>query len=394
MTTPQTIQAESWAVALNILWFSSLICSLASASIGILVKQWLHEYQTGISGTSVEIARLRQYRLNHLHKWRVGGIVAVLPVLLQLALALFFSGLLILLWNLHIAVALVASILVTIVMMFVAVTTLLPVFRKDCCYLSPPTYVFFSTAQRVKFATQYALEYHILAPLVGWLRDLRNGSRYASLPTFIKSIHTSLLGWLRRRRSWSITRPLAWRGREQIAIQESSPALNTDMIVVSYSTTMDLNHLSDTAGAILAAPEQEDRNFVVTCFKRIDAINERHYDGRDVDMHSADFWATVLMRESSNTDVCDTLVCWLWNSTPFHSKTSNVQSSRRLFLALVGAMMHLEDEYIVKLRVLWLMERLLVFFPEVFEVTPWRVARYSTCATTSCKDRSLTSLFV
>ncbi|EJF56145.1 hypothetical protein DICSQDRAFT_18144, partial [Dichomitus squalens LYAD-421 SS1] len=70
---------ETWAVWLNSLWFSALICSLASASIGILVKQWLHEYEAGISGTSVEIARLRQYRLNHLAKWRVAEIIAILP---------------------------------------------------------------------------------------------------------------------------------------------------------------------------------------------------------------------------------------------------------------------------------------------------------------------------
>ncbi|KAH9912336.1 uncharacterized protein BXZ73DRAFT_29345, partial [Epithele typhae] len=66
-------------VWLNILWFSSLICSLSSASIGIMVKQWLNEYSTGLSGSSHEIARLRQHRLDNLAKWRVAEIVALLP---------------------------------------------------------------------------------------------------------------------------------------------------------------------------------------------------------------------------------------------------------------------------------------------------------------------------
>ncbi|EJF56149.1 hypothetical protein DICSQDRAFT_72088 [Dichomitus squalens LYAD-421 SS1] len=52
----QTSLVESWAVWLNSLWFSALICSLSSASVGILVKQWLHAYQAGISGDSVEFA--------------------------------------------------------------------------------------------------------------------------------------------------------------------------------------------------------------------------------------------------------------------------------------------------------------------------------------------------
>ncbi|KAI0794625.1 hypothetical protein C8Q74DRAFT_1194967 [Fomes fomentarius] len=58
----------AFAVLLNILCFSSLVASLASASIGIIVKQWLKEYSVGLNGSSREIARRRQYRLNNLQK--------------------------------------------------------------------------------------------------------------------------------------------------------------------------------------------------------------------------------------------------------------------------------------------------------------------------------------
>ncbi|KAI0714663.1 hypothetical protein C8Q76DRAFT_599205, partial [Earliella scabrosa] len=67
------------AVWINSLWFSSLVCSLASASIALMVKQWLHEISIGVSGTSRESARIRQYRLNSLKRWRVGGIVIIIP---------------------------------------------------------------------------------------------------------------------------------------------------------------------------------------------------------------------------------------------------------------------------------------------------------------------------
>ncbi|KAI0323794.1 hypothetical protein GY45DRAFT_1399920 [Cubamyces sp. BRFM 1775] len=43
------------AIWLNTLWFSSLVLSLSSASVGILVKQWLNEYQSGLSGDSQHI---------------------------------------------------------------------------------------------------------------------------------------------------------------------------------------------------------------------------------------------------------------------------------------------------------------------------------------------------
>ncbi|EIW53896.1 uncharacterized protein TRAVEDRAFT_98338, partial [Trametes versicolor FP-101664 SS1] len=44
--TPRAPRAAVW---LNALWFSSLILSLSSASVGIMVKQWLNEYCGGIS---------------------------------------------------------------------------------------------------------------------------------------------------------------------------------------------------------------------------------------------------------------------------------------------------------------------------------------------------------
>ncbi|KAI0816068.1 hypothetical protein BC628DRAFT_1280033, partial [Trametes gibbosa] len=128
---------ERWAVWLNALWFSGLTLSLASASISIMVKQWLNEYTIGASGTSPQIARLRQYRLNNLKKWRVASIVLVIPLLLQLALVLYLAGLLVLLWNLHQTVAAVISVLVGTFGLLTLVTTFLPLYDDTCAYLTP-----------------------------------------------------------------------------------------------------------------------------------------------------------------------------------------------------------------------------------------------------------------
>ncbi|KAI0354278.1 hypothetical protein OH77DRAFT_1362570, partial [Trametes cingulata] len=125
------------AVWLNALWFSSLILSLSSASVGIMVKQWLNEYNSGLSGVSREVARLRQQRFNALVKWHVGDFVYIIPILLQLALGLFLAGLLILLWTLHSAVATAASFLVSILALFTIGTVLLPLADHTCAYLTP-----------------------------------------------------------------------------------------------------------------------------------------------------------------------------------------------------------------------------------------------------------------
>ncbi|RPD69426.1 hypothetical protein L226DRAFT_471756, partial [Lentinus tigrinus ALCF2SS1-7] len=130
-------QAPASAVWINTLWFSSLVCSLASASLALMVKQWLHGLGTGLSGTSRESARLRQYRLNGLLKWRVGMVVVIIPILLQTALILFLAGLIILLWTLHSTVAAVTSSLVGVLVVFSVMVTLLPAFHWDCAYRSP-----------------------------------------------------------------------------------------------------------------------------------------------------------------------------------------------------------------------------------------------------------------
>ncbi len=122
-------KAPASAVWINTLWFSSLVCSLASASIALMVKQWLHQLRVRLSGTSRDSIWLRQYRLNGILKWQVSSIIVLLSILLQLALFLFLTGLVILLWTLHGTVAAVTSALVSVLIFFSITVTVLPVFQ-------------------------------------------------------------------------------------------------------------------------------------------------------------------------------------------------------------------------------------------------------------------------
>ncbi|KAI0653577.1 hypothetical protein C8Q70DRAFT_927428, partial [Cubamyces menziesii] len=133
-----------WTVWLNVLWFSSLVFSLSSASVGILVKQWLNEYQSGLSGGSEHIAKLRQLRLNNLERCRVRDIVMAIPVLLQVALASFFAGLLVLLWTLHHTVAAVTAVFIFAISMFIIGTTIAPLLTIHCAYISPQSLLLYS----------------------------------------------------------------------------------------------------------------------------------------------------------------------------------------------------------------------------------------------------------
>ncbi|KAK0470831.1 hypothetical protein IW261DRAFT_1311575, partial [Armillaria novae-zelandiae] len=86
--TPAT--TDVWV---NGLWFTSLSLSLATALVAVLVKQWLHHYLALPSGISREQSLVRHYRYVGFQKWHVLIIIGLLPVLMHLALGIFFVGL-------------------------------------------------------------------------------------------------------------------------------------------------------------------------------------------------------------------------------------------------------------------------------------------------------------
>lgn len=79
-------------ILVNVLWFASLMISLIAASFAILVKQWLREYLAVQNPSPQARLRVRHLREPQLAAWRVIEIAAVLPLLLQLSLGLFFVG--------------------------------------------------------------------------------------------------------------------------------------------------------------------------------------------------------------------------------------------------------------------------------------------------------------
>ena len=125
------------AVRINSLWFSSLILALISASLGMLVKQWLREYLTGRFTSPQERVRVRHYRYEGLKRWRVFDIAAVLPLLLQIALILFFVGLSDFLRQLDTIVGWVTSILILVWLVLFSIGTLAPAISYRCPYKVP-----------------------------------------------------------------------------------------------------------------------------------------------------------------------------------------------------------------------------------------------------------------
>ncbi|KAK1231490.1 hypothetical protein PQX77_005389 [Marasmius sp. AFHP31] len=122
-----TFAVSSSDVAINVLWFLSLIIALVDALFALLCKQWLREHRRHThTRTPSEALALRWLRHQSLEKWRVPAILASLPMLLELALFLFLAGLLELLRMRHPVPFSIATAVVAFASVFYFGTTIIP----------------------------------------------------------------------------------------------------------------------------------------------------------------------------------------------------------------------------------------------------------------------------
>ncbi|KAF9255865.1 hypothetical protein L218DRAFT_847509, partial [Marasmius fiardii PR-910] len=114
-------------VRINAYWFLSLILALIDALFGLLCKQWVREHQRQTNTrTPRQTLALRWLRSQSFERWHVPSILASLPILLEVALFLFFAGLLELLWSRHHLLFSIALGTIGLAILFYVVTTILP----------------------------------------------------------------------------------------------------------------------------------------------------------------------------------------------------------------------------------------------------------------------------
>ncbi|KAK7693021.1 hypothetical protein QCA50_002586 [Cerrena zonata] len=126
-----------FSVLINTLWLLSLILALVTASLGILVKQWLHELMARDTQDPRRQVKLRFFREIGVQRWQVLEIAAALPLLLQLALLLFFIGLSAFFHNLNPIVTWVVTGVMILWLIFYLFMTFAPAFSSQCPYKTP-----------------------------------------------------------------------------------------------------------------------------------------------------------------------------------------------------------------------------------------------------------------
>ncbi|RPD63451.1 hypothetical protein L227DRAFT_390204 [Lentinus tigrinus ALCF2SS1-6] len=288
-----------YAVWLNALWFSSLIYSLSAASIGIMVKQWLNEYNAGLTGTPREIARLRQLRMDSLKRWRVKEIVAMLPVLLQIASAHFFAGLLVLLWQLDRTVAIIGSVLVGVLVIFSLTTIILPSVTTHCSYISPSSRALFVLTRSLPIFViklRYQLSSWIVRHYIYSL-PLRSSQQEE-----FRQVHSLTY------RVWKLLHPedsstgdnrtaVRWDAKERTVLSRLGERLDVEVIATSYTATMDTNYLRHATVCMTDMTMHTARQ----CSSAIRAVTTKHWgdteEGRlamDFEVHPAMWSGTIV----------------------------------------------------------------------------------------------------
>jgi hypothetical protein len=92
-SAPLPFHPTTSSFSVNFLWFISLTLTLVGALSAVIAKGWIVTYLPASAGKSFEDACERHLRVTRAHQWHLDGILALIPLLLQLSLLLFLAGL-------------------------------------------------------------------------------------------------------------------------------------------------------------------------------------------------------------------------------------------------------------------------------------------------------------
>ncbi|KAG8688876.1 hypothetical protein FRC09_012684 [Ceratobasidium sp. 395] len=136
VTTSTPFQSTTIARYVNGLWFTALALSLAAALIAMLAKEWLAGFVSSTVRPPYDFTLQRQAKYNGLLSWRALYIIALLPSLLHLSLLLFALGLVLYLWSLDKAIAVLIGAVAGMTLLLYVITAILGAVFESCPFVT------------------------------------------------------------------------------------------------------------------------------------------------------------------------------------------------------------------------------------------------------------------
>ncbi|EED85679.1 predicted protein [Postia placenta Mad-698-R] len=276
------------AIRVNMYWFIALVLSLCTAFLAILAKQWLLSLSGSLSADMETRGRQQQFRWDGVKDWQLSYIMAVLPLMLHISLALFFVGLVEFIWPVNTMIAIAVACLSGATVLFYVLTHILSILSPTCPYRTSTTDLVSCTfnmlAQEFLVNSMTAViivglcsilalmsPFVAAALVVSWVRRHTDNDR----PEHERALRTTLQDL--RRLVRFIGGPSRWRRATQsIWTWQASPMLSLRSAERDYigdnSTLIDAHALARMIGEF---PRSEDSSALVKQLVDFGPLRER-----------------------------------------------------------------------------------------------------------------------
>ncbi|PVF97747.1 hypothetical protein CPB86DRAFT_826271 [Serendipita vermifera] len=135
---PTPYETPPFAIVVNGLFFTSLSCALIAALLAVLALQWVANYDMGLNTSSPEKRALQRHmRLMGIRKWKMSELIASLPLLIFVALFLFFIGIANWLWHVNRAISGIVMGGIGVGFLLYTITNLISIVKLDAPFRTP-----------------------------------------------------------------------------------------------------------------------------------------------------------------------------------------------------------------------------------------------------------------
>ncbi|PVF97763.1 hypothetical protein CPB86DRAFT_873943 [Serendipita vermifera] len=135
---PTTYETPQYAIVVNGLFFTSLSCALIAALLAVLALQWVANYDMGLNTSAPEKRALQRHiRFRGIEKWKMSELIASLPLLIFVALFLFFIGIADWLWHMNRAISGIVIGGIGIGCLLYTITNLISIINLDAPFRTP-----------------------------------------------------------------------------------------------------------------------------------------------------------------------------------------------------------------------------------------------------------------
>ncbi|PVF97761.1 hypothetical protein CPB86DRAFT_759745 [Serendipita vermifera] len=135
---PTAYETPRYAIIVNSLLFTSLSCALIAALLAVLALQWVANYDMGLNTSSPEKRALQRHmRLMGVRKWKMSELIASLPLLIFVALFLFFIGIADWLWHMNRSISGIVMGGIGIGFLLYTITNLISMVNVDAPFRTP-----------------------------------------------------------------------------------------------------------------------------------------------------------------------------------------------------------------------------------------------------------------